>query len=137
MLQQIHFYRFLLKAIFGKILFPHTPEQFSNAYLYVLPSEIEGLPISLLEAMSYGNCVLASDIPENLEALNGHGYTFKSRDIKDLKEALNLLVRRNDLVEGKKEGARRYVTKNHSWDRIVDRYEELYSAVLSGSKEIY
>ena len=42
-------------------------ELFSNAYLFCLPSTLEGLPIALLEAMSYGNCCVASDIPENLE----------------------------------------------------------------------
>jgi len=108
-------------------------ELFSNAYLYVLPSEIEGLPISLLEAMSYANCCLVSDIPENLEALNGHGYTFRNRDSRDLKEVLNLLLGRKDLVEAKKDGARRYVMENYSWDRIVDRYEGLYSHMLAGS----
>ena len=39
-------------------------ELYSNAYLYVLPSDLEGMPLSLLEAMSYGNCCLTSDIPE-------------------------------------------------------------------------
>jgi glycosyltransferase involved in cell wall biosynthesis len=108
-------------------------ELFSNAYLYVLPSEIEGLPISLLEAMSYGNSCLVSDIPENLEALNGHGYTFRNRDSRDLKEVLSLLLGRKDLVEAKKDGARRHVMENYSWDRIVDRYEELYTGMLAGS----
>lgn len=45
-------------------------ELYSNAYLYVLPSDVEGMPISLLEAMSYGNCCLVSDIPENLEVIS-------------------------------------------------------------------
>ena len=39
-------------------------ELYSNAYLYVLPSDLEGMPLSLLEAMSYGNCCVVSDIPE-------------------------------------------------------------------------
>ena len=44
-------------------------ELYSNAYVYVLPSDVEGMPISLLEAMSYGNCCLISDIAENLEVV--------------------------------------------------------------------
>jgi glycosyltransferase involved in cell wall biosynthesis len=44
-------------------------ELFSNAYIYVLPSDVEGMPISLLEAMSYGNCCLISDIEENMEVM--------------------------------------------------------------------
>jgi len=44
----------------GRIL----QELYSNAYVYVLPSDLEGMPLSLLEAMSYGNCCLVSNIPE-------------------------------------------------------------------------
>ena len=49
-------------------------ELFSNAYLFCLPSTLEGLPIALLEAMNYGNCCLVSDIPENLEAIGNAGF---------------------------------------------------------------
>jgi glycosyltransferase involved in cell wall biosynthesis len=105
-------------------------ELFSNAYLYVLPSEIEGLPISLLEAMNYSNCVLVSDIPENLEALEGHGYTFANKDTKDLQRMLNLLLERKDLVDDRKESAKRHVLENYHWDKIVDMYENLYSSML-------
>ncbi len=104
-------------------------ELFSNAYLYILPSEIEGLPISLLEAMSYGNCVLVSDIPENLEALDGHGYTFANKNTKDLHQMLSLLLENKDLVEAKKSEARRHVLEHYSWDKIVDRYEEMYHSM--------
>ena len=40
-------------------------ELYSNAYLYVLPSDIEGMPMSLLEALGYGRVCLVSDIREN------------------------------------------------------------------------
>lgn len=52
-------------------------ELYSNAWLFVLPSDIEGMAISLLEAMSYGNCCLVSDIPENTEVIQQCGYTFR------------------------------------------------------------
>jgi len=45
-------------------------ELFSNAYLYIQPSTLEGISVAVLEALSYGRCVLASDIPGNREALN-------------------------------------------------------------------
>lgn len=44
-------------------------ELYSNAYVYTLPSDLEGMPLSLLEAMSYGNCCLVSDIPECTEVV--------------------------------------------------------------------
>lgn len=44
-------------------------ELYSNAYIYTLPSDLEGMPLSLLEAMSYGNCCLVSDIQECTEVV--------------------------------------------------------------------
>lgn len=114
----------------GKLLH----ELFSNCYLFVLPSEIEGLPTALLEAMSYGSICLASDIPENLEALNGFGYTFKSRDLDDLTDKLRNLLN-NTIDRGLVEKAKNHVMENHSWDRIADRFEALYKKVLNGETD--
>jgi glycosyltransferase involved in cell wall biosynthesis len=100
--------------------------------LYVLPSQIEGLPTTLLEAMSYGNCCLASDIEENVEALNGNGFTFSSGDVGSLCEAMKLLLSRPDLAESKKASAREYVLKNFSWDSISTGFERLYNELLAG-----
>ncbi len=118
-----------LGFVYGEAL----EELFSNAYLYVLPSELEGFPISLLEAMSYGNCCLVSDIEENLEALNGYGYTFRNKDFKDLKRMLELLLSRKDLVETYKKKAIEYVSDNYSWDKITDQFESLYFSLLNRS----
>ena len=65
----------------GKIL----DELYSNAYIYTLPSDLEGMPLSLLEAMSYGNCCLVSDIPECTEVVEDKALIFKKSDIEDLK----------------------------------------------------
>ena len=107
-------------------------ELFSNAYLFCLPSTLEGLPIALLEAMSYGNCCIASDIPENLEAIGEHGYTFRSQDPEDLKRVLTDLIEYPEKVEGKKEAARAHVLKNYSWDGIADQMEALYLEMVNG-----
>jgi glycosyltransferase involved in cell wall biosynthesis len=121
----------------GKVLFlgyvygEALEELFSNAYLYVHPAEAEGLSIALLEAMAFGNCVLASDIPENLEALQGHGYTFRSRDVQDLKRVMALLVERADLVEAKKKQAKEHVHRNYDWQKVVDQLEGLYASLLN------
>jgi glycosyltransferase involved in cell wall biosynthesis len=113
----------------GKLLH----ELFSNCYVFVNSSEVEGLSTSLLEAMSYGNCCLVSDIPENIEALNGLGYTFKNRDVDDLAGKLNNLLN-NPPDTGLGEKARAYVLKNHSWDRIALQLEDLYRKILTGSR---
>lgn len=105
-------------------------ELFSHAYLFCLPSTLEGLPIALLEAMSYGNCCLASDIPENLEALESYGYTFRNRDAGDLRRRLEELIGHPERVQEKREEARRHVLSSYSWDRITDRMEILYHSIV-------
>ena len=63
-------------------------ELYSNAYIYTLPSDLEGMPLSLLEAMSYGNCCLVSDIPECTEVVEDKALIFKKSDVEDLREKL-------------------------------------------------
>jgi glycosyltransferase involved in cell wall biosynthesis len=121
-----------------RILFPGfvtgapLEELFSNAYVFCLPSTLEGLPVALLDAMNYGNCCLASDIPENREALEEYGYTFGNRDQDDLRAVLEDLLRHPEKVEAKKESALRHVRDNYSWDRVTDQMEALYLSLLRG-----
>ena len=105
-------------------------ELMSNCYTFVLPSEIEGLPTGLLEAMSYKNCCIVSDIPENLEALNGHGYSFKNKNIADLSRTIEYLINNRDAVESVKAPAQKYVLGNFSWDKIAEQFEELYGNLI-------
>ncbi len=132
-------YKAMLKEMAGnddRVLFPGfvtgrlLEELFSNAYVFCLPSTLEGLPIALLEAMSYGNCCLASDIPENLEAIEGFGCTFKNRDFTDLREQLEYLIGNPEKVREKKKTAREHVLNNYSWDAITDQMEELYFSIV-------
>jgi glycosyltransferase involved in cell wall biosynthesis len=113
----------------GKILI----ELFSNAYAYVLPSEVEGLPISLLEAMSYENCVVTSDIPENIEIVNGYGFTFKNKDIGSLQVVLDKLLKNPALVAEKGKSGKRLVQQEYNWDKIANQTECLYRKLLSAA----
>ena len=108
-------------------------ELFSNAYLFCLPSTIEGLPIALLEAMSYGNCCLVSDIPENLEAMGDAAVSFKNRDIEDLRRVLSELIAAPERVAVLREQAQRHVRRNYCWDRVTLEMETLYQT-LPGSR---
>ncbi|MCI2068506.1 MAG: glycosyltransferase family 4 protein [Bacilli bacterium] len=67
-------------------------ELYSNAYLFVLPSDIEGMPMSLLEAMAYGNVCLVSDIPENKDLIDGRSYVFKTGDWEQLSAKLFYII---------------------------------------------
>ena len=105
-------------------------ELFSNAYLFCLPSTLEGLPVALLEAMNYGNCCVASDIPEDLEALEDYGYTFRNRDPEDLRRVLAELLANPGMVRAKRDQAREHVRRDYSWDRATTQLEELYRLLV-------
>ena len=101
-------------------------ELFSNAYIYCLPSDLEGMPISLLEAMSYGTCCLTSDIPECTEVLGEHGASFKKSDKEDLKAELVKLLSDSALVEDYKASAQEYILAKYNWDEVCDKTLSLY-----------
>ena len=108
-------------------------ELFSNCFAFVLPSEVEGLPISVLEAMSYGCACLVSDIPENEEAIDGCGVTFRDRDPRDLARQLKLLIESPDHVRHIGSAARSHVSSRYSWDKVTLDLEALYQSVLAGT----
>ena len=60
-------------------------ELYSNAYVYTLPSDLEGMPLSLLEAMSYGNCCLVSDIDECASVVEDKALIFEKSNVEQLK----------------------------------------------------
>ena len=101
-------------------------EFYSNAYLYVLPSDLEGMPLSLLEAMSYGNCCLTSDIPECAEVIEDKGVTFPHGDVDGLRDALQYLLDDPEDVERYRREAADFITAKYKWDNVVDRTLELY-----------
>lgn len=101
-------------------------ELLSNAYLFVLPSDIEGMSISLLEAMSYGNCCLVSDIKENLEVVEDKAVSFRKGDVQDLKEKLSALLGDKARVDALKESASDFITSKYNWDDVIDETLRLY-----------
>lgn len=105
-------------------------ELFSNAYLFVQPSESEGLSVALLEAMAYEKCVLVSDIPENKEAIDEVGFTFKNKDSEDLKKQLLYLFKRKTLVEKIGKLGRIRAREFYNWSDITKNTLKLYREVL-------
>lgn len=101
-------------------------ELYSNAYLYILPSDVEGMALSLLEAMSYGNCCLVSDIKENTEVIGDYGITFQKGNVGDLKERITELLSNRERVMQIKQMSSDYICKKYNWDRIVDETIQVY-----------
>lgn len=98
-------------------------ELYSNCCLYVLPSDVEGMPISLLEAMGYGRRCLVSDIPENTELVGEHAAVFAHGNVEDLAKHLQELADQ-EKVECLENIS--YVQEHFNWDRIVQITLELY-----------
>jgi len=119
-----------------RILFPGfvegrlLNELFSHCYICVQPSEIEGLSLSILEAMSYGRCCLVSDIPENLEAVGDAGFYFINRNIDNLEEMLNWLLRHPEEVANVNVRAKERVRTHYTWEYVTDQIENFYQRVL-------
>ncbi len=106
-------------------------ELYSNAYVYVLPSDVEGMPISLLEAMSYGRCCLTSNISECAEVLGNAGATFESGNSTSLEVELGLLLENPAKVSAfSKKALLR--AESFGWDTVVSETLDLYEGLLSG-----
>lgn len=101
-------------------------ELYSNAYVYTLPSDLEGMPLSLLEAMSYGNCCLTSDIAECAEVVEDKAILFKKSDIDDLKEKLQYACDNPDAVKKLKDEAADFICGKYNWDDVVEQTLKLY-----------
>ena len=101
-------------------------ELYSNAYLYVLPSDLEGMPLSLLEAMSYGNCCVVSDIPECTEVVDDKAVVFPKGDTEKLAKCLQALCVDNRKVINIKNLARDHICQKYAWDDVVNKTLELY-----------
>lgn len=105
-------------------------ELFSNAYLYVLPSDLEGMPLSLLEAMNYGCCCVTSDIGECADVMDGSGFTFPKGNVEALRETLQDLCDHPDKVEGQRAEAQKVVSSKYTWRDITAKTSELYKRLL-------
>ncbi len=114
----------------GRIL----EELYSNAYVYVLPSDVEGMPLSLLEAMSYGNCCLTSDIPECTCVVEDIGYSFNRNEADGLKNKLQFLCDNPDAVESKKNKSADFICNKYNWNSVVSETLQLYSAASNKRK---
>lgn len=101
-------------------------ELFSNCYLYCLPSDIEGMPISLLEAMSYGKNCLVSNIEENVQVCEEYADTFEKSNVDDLKEKLEICLNRKENERKDSKEISGYVLNKYNWDDVVKKTEELY-----------
>ena len=101
-------------------------ELYSNAYVYVLPSDLEGMPLSLLEAMSYGNCCVVSDIPECKDVVEDKGVVFEQGNVQKLKDVLFRLLGNSECVNIKKTSVSGFICEKYNWEEVVEKTVGLY-----------
>ena len=101
-------------------------ELYSNAYVYVLPSDLEGMPLSLLEAMSYSNCCLTSDIAECTQVCEQNAVYFKKGNLDDLINKLLYLLKNDNEVQKYKSISAEFICKKYNWDDVVKKTLSLY-----------
>lgn len=101
-------------------------EIYSNAYAVMLPSDLEGMSLSLLEALSYGNAVLCSDIPENITVAEDRAMYFRKSNVDDLYEKLKELILNPQLVMKLKNGVSEFITGKYNWEKVADLTLDLY-----------
>lgn len=99
---------------------------FSQASVFVQPSEDEGLSIALLEAMGHGLPCLVSNIPANLEAISDTGLNFENKNVEDLKIELSRLINTKELMSDLGERAQERVARHYSWEAIAKKTSDAY-----------
>lgn len=109
-------------------------EVYSNAYMVVLPSDMEGMSISLLEALAYGNAVLCSDIPENTLVTEHKAMHFRKSNVDDLAEKLQMMCDDEAIVRDLKDGADDFVLAKYNWHDVATQTQELYERVIKNPR---
>ena len=124
-----------LKAMSSDVIFTgfiqgrELEELYSNSYIYCLPSDLEGMPLSLLEAMSYGNCCVVTDIAECTEVIEDKAVIFEKGNVEDLRAKLQMLCNDRELVKMYKNEAANFICGKYNWDDVVERTLETYKGV--------
>lgn len=126
----------------GKIVFLNwvsgdaLSELLTNAALFVLPSDLEGMSLALLDAMGAGICTLTSDLPENRELIEEVGFTFQPGDVGDLARMLALLISDAEIRKSAGEKALQKAREQFLWPEIARQVSELYEELV-GAKKIH
>jgi len=105
-------------------------ELLTNAMIFVLPSDLEGLSLALLDAMGAGLCVVTSDVPENREVVDGAGFTFQRGNAADLAERLRFLIANPAVREASGKAARKRIREQYQWQKIARDIEKAYFTIM-------
>lgn len=106
---------------------------YGNCYAYVLPSEVEGMSLSLLDGMAFGACVICSDIAPNLAVVGDAGLSFRVLDAADLRARLAEIMADPERADRLRVAARKRIGEEFTWDRVTERWDALYRKLAGRS----
>lgn len=118
----------------GFIKKPEIYDIFRRSYLFILPSEIEGSPLALLEAMSFSKCVVVSNIEECREIIGQCGLTFQVGNYKDLSEKISYLINHPEIATELGKKARLRIMDKYNWEKITYATEQTYKRLITNEK---
>ena len=97
----------------------------SNCLLYIQATEVGGTHPALIEAMAYGNCVIANDTPENREVLGSTGLFYRKNDADDLAQKIGESAGSQQLRSDFGSKAKARAEQQYTWEKITEQYEKL------------
>ena len=117
----------------GGVYGPELAELYSNAAAFVLPSSLEGLPITLLEALAHHAPVIVSDIAPHLEVVGNDGpghRVVRQGDVGALVAAMSMVLADQAGEAAGSVSLGRQVSSTYSWDAAATATEHVYARVL-------
>lgn len=103
----------------------------SHAYCYVQATEVGGTHPALVEAMGFGNLVIANGTPENIEVVADAGLIYRKNDVADLAAKLQWAVDNPGELNKYRRAAASRVKEHYSWEAVTEAYETLFRELLS------
>lgn len=105
----------------------------SNALLYIQATEVGGTHPALIEAMAYGNCVIANGTPENIEVLGDAGLIYQKNNFEELSGMIQGMIDNPDEIAKCGKLASERARQRFSWDAVTEEYEKLFLSIARPS----
>ena len=120
------------RIVFTGFVFGEGYKEFqSNTYCYIQATEVGGTHPALIEAMGFGNCVIANGTPENIEVVGNAAIIYKKNHVEDLREKIQYVIGSPEVIRMYGEKAKERIKANYSWDAVTDKYENLFLKMTS------
>lgn len=114
----------------GYVFGPGYREFQSHAYCYIHATSVGGTHPALIEAMGFGNCVIANGTPENREVVRDAAVIFEENSEADLVKKIEMVVNGQSCVEDYRRKAAKMIEEHYTWEKITDAYEKLFRECL-------